>query len=1038
MQGPSKKRKSKPVYVRGPEQLDQPDAFKELSGDEFPHRKSLMEVDRRSVLKLMGAGMALAGLSGCRSLVLPGRKIVPFVRQPEDAVSGTTTAYATVYNVSGYGIGVLATTHDGRPTKLDGNPNHPSSVGGLDSQTQAQMVSLYDPDRLQLPMYKGEQTSWSDSLAALRKALEDSKNGTGVYVLTETVGSPLLAAQLQDFIKVYPAATWVQWEPANRDNIREGLKTAYGQDVHHVYDLAKADVIVSLDADFLYGMLGSVRNARDVMARRKPGHPDGYNRIFAFESARTTAGVVADHRARVKASAIPRLAGLLASRLGVQGVTVGEASGVDQKIIDAAVSDLNAHRGRSVVLVGDHQPPAVHALAAVINDHLGNMGSTVKAVEPVLARPTNQQAEFQMLADAMKSGDVKVLFILGGNPAYSSYADVDFAGLLKNVPLSVTLASHADETANECTWALPASHFLEAWGDARAHDGTVSVQQPLIEPLYDTKSDVELLDALIGRSRSGHEMVEEAYRGPLAKDVAGRRAQDLKMREILAEGVVKGTEAKPATVAIVPGVAGALTLAPASDGIDLVYLPDPSVHDGRYANNGWLQELPKPISNLTWDNALYVSHATAKKLNVGQPQTRIGLPFYGAADMVEVTVDGRKLEVPVWVNLGQADDVVLLHLGYGRTAGGDVLRSGDFYHGGGFDANKLRSSKNPWIANQVTIKPTGRGYELANTQFHNTIDASIADAYRDVIYETTPALLASGNPFNEPEPATPKEKEKQEEEDEIRRTGKRDSLYDEKEFDFSKTQYQWALTIDLSMCTGCNACVTACQSENNSPVVGKHEVQKHREMQWIRIDRYFKGHWKDGDQGEVVDHDNPPTYFQPLTCMQCENAPCEPVCPVAATVHSHEGLNQMVYNRCVGTRYCSNNCPYKVRRFNFLYYTVHTHEIPVLALLQNPDVTVRTRGVMEKCTYCVQRINAARINAKKEDRQIRDGEIVTACQQACPAKAIVFGDKRDPNSLVGQSRADKRNYVLLPEVNTRPRTSYLARVHNPHPDLETR
>lgn len=1032
----NEKRNKKPVYVRGIEQLQDPEAFDKLSADEFPHRKSLLEVDRRSVLKLMGAASALAGLSGCRSLVLPQQKVVPYVQQPENAVNGTTTQYATVYNQGGFGVGVLATAHDFRPTKLDGNPNHPSSLGGLDAVTMAQIVALYDPDRLRVPQYLGQTTGWQDGLAALRQALTDSKTGAGFYLLTETVGSPLLAKQIQEFLKVYPAAKWVQWEPANRDNAREGIKTAFGQDVHVTYDLAKADVIVSLDSDFLYSGPGAVRFARDVMARRKPGHPEGYNRIYAFESARTTAGVVADHRFRVKASDIARLASLLALELGVPGATGGEVPGVDAKAVKALVKDLQEHRGRCAVIVGDHQPPEAHALAVAINSHLGNIGATVLALEPVLARPTNQAAEFAELVTAMGSGECKALVVLGGNPVFSAYADTGFKELYAKVPLTASLSLHPDETASASTWAFPQSHFLEAWGDGRAHEGTVSIQQPLIEPLYDSKSDIEFLDALTGKARGGHALVEEMYVGPLAKDTVGRRAQDLRWRETLAKGTVDGSAAKPTTATVVAGVAGAVSIPAPANGIELVFLPDPNIHDGRYGNNAWLQELPRPLSNLTWDNALYLSHATAKRLGVGQVTKTLGIiPFYGPAELAEVTVDGRKLVVPVWVNLGQADDVALLHLGYGRRAGGDVCKSGNGAHGGGFDTNSIRSSKSPWVATQVEIKKVPGTYELANTQFHNTIDTSLIDSYRELIFETTPALLDAGKPFGEEEEGHVSEEQKHEKE-EVRKTGKAVSMFDEKEFDFSKTEYQWAMTVDLSMCTGCNACVTACQSENNISVVGKHEVMKGREMHWIRIDRYFKGHWKDTEQGDQIDTDNPPTYFQPLTCMQCENAPCEPVCPVAATVHSHEGLNQMVYNRCVGTRYCSNNCPYKVRRFNFLWYTQRTHEVPVLKLLQNPDVTVRTRGVMEKCTYCVQRINAARINAKKESRQIKDGEIITACQQACPANAIVFGDKRDPDSAVGKSRSDKRNYVLLPEVNTRPRTSYLARVRNPHPDLE--
>lgn len=1007
---------ARPVFLRGREQLADPAAFEPLREDEFPHRASLLDVDRRSVLKSIGGLAVMAGLtaSGCR--YLPQRKIVPFVRQPEGATPGQTASYASSLELGGYGMGVLVQMQDGHPVRIDGHPDHPASLGSVDSVTMAQLVGLFDPDRPNSPAFKGEVNGWADALDAMRTQLAASGNGAGVALLTETVGSPSLRAQIDRFLKKYPAAQWVQWDPVNRDQHHAGLRAVYGTDVSLRHDFAKADVVLAVDSNFLTEGPGAVRYSRDFMARRQPSAAGGMNRLYAVESVPSNTGVVADHRARLRASAMASFLRALASRLGVPGVGAGQA-GVEAAYFEAVAADLQKAGAKGVVVVGDHQLPECHALAALINAHLGSVAAIVG--KPVLAKQVDQAAELKSLTVAMDSGQVKMVLILGGNPAYTAPADLGFAARLAKVPHSFRLGLEADETAKAVQWALPMTHPLESWGDTVAFDGTVAVRQPTIQPLYDTMSEIELLDSLLSTLRPGLDIVKQTFadshpggdwHGFLAAGLAPLAPAPSGNEPSLA---TPGPTFAPSAA----GLAG-LGVADPGQGMELVFGADPCVHDGRFANNSWLQELPKPMSLLVWDNALYVSKKTADDLGVGG-QKKIGpVPYLGEADMVSLTVDGRNLDVPVWVNLGQADDVLYLTLGGGRTVGGDAAVSGDEGKGGGFNAYAIRGTRGLWIQGGVQASKSPGSYKLVSTQYHNMLDTSRVDADREIIFSTTPDELAKGGPFaghkkegGEKHPPT---------------------LYEDYEHDHSKTNYQWAMTIDLSLCTGCNACVTACQSENSIIAVGKEEASRHRAMHWIRVDRYYQGHWKEGDQGLVIDHDNPPIYFQPVTCMHCENAPCEPVCPVAATTHSVEGINQMVYNRCVGTRYCSNNCPYKVRRFNFKDYTASVSQVPILRMLQNPEVTLRGRGVMEKCSYCVQRLTKARQAAKVAMRKVKDREVETACQQACPGKAIMFGDMNRPNGLIAQSARDPRNYALLEELNTRPRTTYLCRVTNPN------
>ncbi|MES1147258.1 MAG: 4Fe-4S dicluster domain-containing protein, partial [bacterium] len=898
--------------------------------------------------------------------------------------------------------------------------------------------------------------------------LEASPTGAGVVLLTETVGSPSYKAQIKRFLDKYKAARWVQWDPANRDSVHTGLHAVYGKDVSARYDFAKADLVLSVDADFLTQGPGNVRYSRDFMARRHPSHPAGLNRLYSVECAPTNTGVVADHRARLKASAMPAFLRALATKLGVSGVSSG-TPGVEAKFFDTLVADLQKAGSKAVVVVGDQALPECHALAALINQQISSQAFIVG--EPLLADQTEQAPALYDLVTKMDSGQVSALIMLGGNPVYDAPADLGFAARLAKVKLSVHVCREMDETSKSVEWALPLSHPLESWGDTVAFDGTVAVRQPAILPLFDTKSEIEFLDSLIGTLRDGQDIVQQTFRdahpagdwveylatgiAPAAKPTAPVAAAPAPATPPAVQPTTAGqvavpvvpAPAVPAPATFAANSAGLATLGAANpnNGLELVFAPDPNIHDGRFANNSWLQELPKPMSMLVWDNALYVSHKTALQLGIEIQKRFAGIPIVGGVDRLVLTVDGRTLDVPVWVNLGQADDVLYLTLGGGRTVGGDVAVSGDEGHGGGFNAYAVRGSKGLWVQGGVqAARSTKPGYKLVSTQYHNMLESSRVDADREIIFETTPEALASKKEI------FPKH-EWMKEEGEAPRFGagvkdpkdagqKKNappSWYEDDDFNYSDTNYQWAMTIDLSLCTGCNACITACQSENSIITVGKEQASKHRAMHWIRVDRYYMGRWKEGDQGLQIDTDNPPVYFQPVTCMQCENAPCEPVCPVAATTHSHEGINQMVYNRCVGTRYCSNNCPYKVRRFNFLDYTARVSQVPILRMLQNPEVTLRGRGVMEKCTYCVQRINKVR-QAHKVDGtpdEIKDGEIKTACQVACPGRAIVFGDRRKPENAVAKTIRDPRNYVLLEELNTRPRTTYLCRVTNPNPAL---
>ncbi len=963
-----------PEYWRSLEELAGSEEFQEMLHREFPKGASewLDEFSRRGFLKTMGASLALAGLTGCTKL--PTVEIVPYVRQPENVIPGRPMFYATAFTLGGYASPLLVESHMFRPTKIEGNPQHPASLGGTDTFAQASLLDLYDPDRAQDITYLGDIRSWNAFTDAMRGPMmaANAMKGSNVRILTQAVSSPTLAAQIRDYLAANPNAQWHVWEPVNRDNVNEGAKLAFGEVVETRYDFSKADVIVSLDADFLYaGFPGSSRYIRDFAARRNPDA--NMNRLYVIESTPTSTGMKADHRAAVKASEFSRL-------------FMNDDDFPSSAFGKAVQADLYSHPGSSVIVVGDHLPAEIHALAHDLNAKRGNVGKTVFYTEPVDANTANRSESLKSLADDMRAGKVDLLVILGGNPAYDAPADFDFASVLKSnsVQTKVYLGSHRNETAELCQWHIPESHYLESWSDARAYDGTVSIVQPLIEPLYRGKSAHEIVAVLADESNAaGHELVQQYWQ----KQHTGADF-DMFWRKSLHDGFVDGTAYAPKNVTA-KLASHAASQPPSAEGIELNFRRDPSIYDGRFSNNGWLQELPKPLTKLTWDNCVMIGPAMAERLKLN------------FKDVVELDLNGKRVKGAIWIQAGHPDNSITVFFGYGRTRAGRVGTAQ------GFDVYPLRTSQQPWLATGVKITPTGETFNLASTQGYQTMETPNGSE-RPLVQERSLEEYKK-------EPNFAKEEEPPD----------YFTLYKPWEFPYNKETYSWGMAIDLNKCVGCNNCIIACQSENNIPVVGQYQTLRGRHMHWIRVDAYYNG-----------PRENPKGFFQPVPCMQCENAPCELVCPVQATVHSTEGLNDMIYNRCVGTRYCSNNCPYKVRRFNFLLF--QDWETPQFKLMRNPDVTIRSRGVMEKCTYCVQRISEHRIDAERADTVIKDGDLQTACQQSCPANAIVFGNLNDKNSEVNQWKSQPRNYSLLADLNTRPRTTYLAEVRNPNPELESK
>ncbi|HEV2698658.1 MAG TPA: TAT-variant-translocated molybdopterin oxidoreductase, partial [Terriglobales bacterium] len=993
-------KKNGPEFWRSLEELAGKPEFKEMMHREFPKGASewLDAVSRRGFLKLMGSSLALAGMTACTKQ--PFESIVPYVRQPEDLTPGVPKFYATAFTLGGYAQPLLVTSREYRPIKIEGNDRHQATLGATDVFSQASLLDLYDPDRSQNVMYLGDISDWGtfagQMLAPL--AAQEAKGGAGIRILSRPFSSPTLADQMQQVQKNFPQAKWHFYSPVNRDNVYEGARLAFGQPVETIYKLDAADVIVSLDADFLQsGHPGQTRYARDYAKRRDPDS-DKMSRMYVIESTPSATGAKADHRLPLTASAVEGFARAMASRHQVvpdSGITLGQQESGFFKVL---MGDLEKSRGSSLIIPGDHQPPIVHALAHALNASLGNVGKTVFYADPVLNFTGSQNDSLKELIADMRGGKVELLVILGGNPVYDAPSDFGFYDALKssNIPLRIHLGQHNDETAELCHWHVNEAHYLEAWGDARAYDGTVSIVQPLIAPLYGGKSAIELLSLFARQGEAtGYSLVQNYWKSKTQVTRGQPDEFDRTWRKSLEQGWIDDTTSKPKQASLSKARMPDFPTSPAAgqNTTEIIFRPDPSIYDGQFANNGWMQELPKPMTKLTWDNPVLMSPAMADRLHVTK------------MDMVRVELqNGKYLELPVWVQAGHPDNSVTVFLGYGRTRVGRVGNEQ------GFNTYTLRTSDAPWFSNSVKqITKLGRQYILASTQGYQTMD--VGEDQRPLVRTATLEEYKKEANFNEDRPPD------------------NDTLYNQtQESALSEREpYAWGMAIDMNACVGCNTCIIACQAENNIPVVGKDQVNHGRHMHWIRVDAYYQG-----------DRDNPKAYFQPVPCMQCEDAPCELVCPVGATTHSTEGLNDMIYNRCVGTRYCSNNCPYKVRRFNFFLF--QDWDTPQFKMMRNPEVTVRSRGVMEKCTYCVQRITAARITTEEA---VNNGEttdaianLKTACQQACPANAIVFGNITDRNSVVSRWKAKSRNYELLADLNTRPRTTYLAEIRNPNPELK--
>jgi molybdopterin-containing oxidoreductase family iron-sulfur binding subunit len=1045
------------LYWRGLEELCATKEFRDYLAREFPEQASTWTdpVTRRQFLMLMGASLALAGISGCSPRPAPAERIMPYVRQPEGMEQGKPLTFATAMTLAGASIGLLVRSYEGRPTKIEGNPHHPGSLGATDVFAQASLLGLYDPDRSKTTTYRGHPRAWSafeeqfqSAIAAQRK-----RRGAGLRILTEAVGSPTLGAQLETLLadKDLAEAKWYQFEPAVSDAPLDGARQAFGEPVNAIYDFKQADVIVALDSDFLACGPAHLRYVRDFADRRRvrvaQSAPDkvSLNRLYVIEPTLTTTGAAADHRLPVQAGRITDFARALATALGVKGTPPArDLSGDESKWIAAIATDLHGHKGRCLVLTGDGQPASMHALVHAINHTLENFGKTVTFTKPITARPVNYSTQIKELAADLDSGGVDLLVMLGGNPAYSAPADLDFARRLQNLPrraLRVHLGQHQDETAILCDWHIPEAHYLESWSDGRAFDGTASIVQPLIAPLYSGRTAHELL-ALFTESSvlPALETVRDYWRKQHKGDF------EAFWRQSLQTGVVPDTRLPTRNVTLREDWHSEQGAEQSRRGMEIIFRPDPALYDGRFANNGWLQELPRPVTRLTWDNAALVSPQTARdKLGI-DPITfgsHGGERGEAHVSMIDLDYRGQRLRLPAWIMPGQADDCITVHLGHGRSRAGHVGSNV------GFNVYPLRQSAALWFDSGLEVRTSDERFTLAAVQMHHRMEsraparfATLEEFKKDpnFAWQEMPAARERAAAVPELVPGPRRNGAKTNDED---RRLLPLTMYEA----WPYKEHKWAMLIDLGTCTGCSACVVACQSENNIPVVGKTEVTRGREMHWLRIDRYFTG-----------PPENPQTHFQPVPCMHCQDAPCEVVCPVNATVHSHDGLNDMVYNRCVGTRYCSNNCPYKVRRFNFLQYA--DYATGSLKLMHNPQVTVRSRGVMEKCTYCVQRIRGAEIEAErrtvdaleelrrrargttpeqeariKAENRIRDGEVMTACQQACPAQAIVFGDLNDRRSQVTRGKHEPHEYALLAELNTMPRTTYLAQIKNPNPEV---
>jgi molybdopterin-containing oxidoreductase family iron-sulfur binding subunit len=1021
------KTKSAPTYWQSLEHLADTPEVRQLIEQEFHgyDPKEMVDVPRRRFLKFMGASMALAGvtLTGCRRW--PKEKLQPYSSAPKDRMPGVPEYYATVWELGGVSYPLLVTAFDGRPIKVDGNPQHPYSrkigkigahtIGASDLYAQASILDIYDPERAGVPgMYeqgKFIQKTWDEANAALAEAFKGARanGGTGLAILSESTTSPSFIDMKARVAKLAPQAQWFEYEPLSRDNEMLGTKLAFGKPYRPQLQLRNAKVVVLFDADILGTHAGRLRYANDwAWARKNADINKTMNRVHLFESAFTITGTVADVRTPVKPSRIPALVASLAAKLGVAGQSAGNLSQEEAAIIDATAADLKAAGAGGLVYAGSGLAPEVHAVVAAINQALGAVGNTITYIdEPNGDRPSHAES-IANLSKAIAANKVDTLLILGGNPAYDAPADLDLAKALSTVRVSIHHALHANETSLACKWLIPAAHYLEAWGDGRSWDGSISVAQPIIQPLYGGKSRLEMLAILAGEQIDGEAIVKRAW--------SGTTKDEKSWRKVLHDGFYENS-APPAAKVAIAGNIPAIKVTEEAKGFEVRFQQDHKIYDGRFANNGWLQETPDIMTKIVWDNAAYISKKDADELGVRN------------RDVLAVKVGGKSIEIAAYILPGQPVGVIGLPLGYGRSASGSI--GTDL----GFNTYSIRTSDAMFSA-AAEVSKTGKTYNLVWTQEHHLIDHVGFEGRQErigkkgesgsIVKEASLAAYAhdGAKAFSEGG-----------------HHGVPLQLFEKPDPNDFSYPHKWGMAIDTNACIGCNACVVACVAENNIPIVGKPQVEMNREMYWLRIDRYYKG---------AADDPNPQVIYQPMMCVHCENAPCEQVCPVAATLHDTEGLNVMVYNRCIGTRYCANNCPYKVRRFNYLDFQSRPPrdkfpmpwlKLPDMQQLEsidkikqmvfNPEVTVRMRGVMEKCTYCIQRIHNTKVAKRSEGQELKDGDVVTACQQVCPTEAIVFGNLNDKESEVSKLHANPRSYTVLDELNTRARSKHMAKLRNP-------
>ncbi len=938
-------------------------SFRARVANEFPALVSALQAPhgRREVLRLMGAAFALAGLAGCDDGA-PGGELIPPVMPSPETVGRGNNMFATASILAGYATGILVRHVAGRPIKVEGNPAHPASLGSTDAIQQAEILSFYDPDRAAVMTRDGVPQDWQTLRTALADQREKLANthGEGFRLLTGTMTSPTLGRQLAELQQRYPAMRWHQWEPVSRDAVRTGAMLAYGQAVEIVPKLSSADVILAIDSDLLDSAPGHVRFARDFASRRNPARDPHMSRVYAIEPTPTLIGVAADHRFIAGPRDLQRVTVALAEAV-LHGVSPSDAP----PWLSTVLTDLQQHRGRGFVHIGPHQPAELHALVHAMNETLGGRGSTYDLITPVEAAPIDQAASLRDLVADMQSGRVENLVIIDSNPVFTASPTLGFAEGLKRVPFSLALTTEPNETSQQTQWSLPQAHPYEDWSDARAFEGSATIVQPQAQPLYGGISPHRLLAWFIDDGApTALELVRRTWQASF-KDF------DRDWHDALASGVVANTGAPAADVRLRADVTSARPVDVADQPVALLFRPDPHLWDGRFANNAWLQELPRPLTKLVWDNPLLISPEQARLLKLVN------------GDEVALRIGTHAITVPVWIMPGQAADCAVALLGFGRRVVGAVGE------GAGFDFYQFTGR-----SDTPQLLKSGSHKVLARTEHHNPLDQTDEDIVRHgslAAFTAEQQFLADRS---EPE-----------------------ALYRR----VPPGPAEWGMSVDLNACIGCNACVVACMAENNIPVVGKEQVIHEREMHWLRIDRYYAG-----------DATAPDIFFQPMLCMHCEQAPCEIVCPVAATVHDDEGLNVMVYNRCVGTRFCSNNCPYKVRRFNYFDFTRQEHR-PAVA--RNPEVTVRARGVMEKCTFCLQRIAAARIVADVENRPVGGNEVQTACQAACPTQAFSFGNMAQNDADVLARKHSPLSYALLQDQNTHPRVTYEARIRNINPAI---